>query len=599
MVQVESIKINLQIPSDEVRIVAMQPFIKLQFPKKEPIQWAPNEEDEQFNSIKRTLDIAEHTFGGKLANFILFPEYSIPGIAGVSIINDRISNGRWSNDSIIIGGVHGIAKNEYRELCDLLGANVNKLDAPDSIPANKWVNCCVIWIKDHEGLIHKWIQLKVRPAWPEMNVNFYDMFCGNIMYVFEGHYIPSKVPCKFVTFICFDWVASFAGTTVCEEFLSNFTILQNMIPTSLDWVIVVQHNSGPNHPAFLNSTNQFLTDTHSYPFIERDKSIVIHANTAVSHLPSRSGLGGYSACVFSPSAQLDCTPCRPTVCMKPSVLRNSNTLDRCKDIVFREMGECIHAFTIRVPRFIIPNATDRTYPMPIAGVYSVSESRDPRLSNGPVSASVKWTNDSLDHISKLSEEELEGCHLKSKAQTIESEIIDALRPSEDRDASNLVNFAACTYSHRKVSRDESRRHNSDIWETEETNAINHVVHSITSLGLAFTLEFNNSVLHSTIKADTDYIQIVAIQGDTHEDCRLHYDKFVPKVSPDPVLVIACDKRNLIPTKDEYMTIYEIPGEGGLTFLDYQTLITYCRNAKDSETLKHQIDEIIHRQTRII
>ena len=101
----------------------------------------------------------------------------------------------------------------------------------------------------------------------------------------------------------------------------------------------------------------------------------MHVNTAVSKLPSRTGDGGFSACVFSPSAPLDCDGCRPTVCMQPKSLRGSQNLGRCKDVVFREMGECIHVFRVRVPRFITPDATDRTYPLVNAQVHSVADYR--------------------------------------------------------------------------------------------------------------------------------------------------------------------------------------------------------------------------------
>lgn len=599
MIDVEQITVNVRMPSDEVRIVAMQPFIKLHSTTEEPFRWSDGAARVQLAAIHRTLDIAMDGFGGRSANFTLFPEYAIPGIAGAAAINDRISANEWPDESIIMGGVHGISKDEYRELCDVLTAHVSQPNAPNSLPDNQWVNCCVIWVKDREGVVQKWVQLKVRPAWPEMRVTCNDMFCGSNVYVFECKYEPSGYPCRFVTMICFDWVASVAGSTVCHELLAKLTELRTPNPTPLDWVFVLQHNPGPNHRSFLNSTYQFLTDANTHPFIERDKAIAVHANTAVSPHPARTGLGGFSACVFSPSAQLDCNSCRPTICMQTSSLRESNILERCKDVVFREMGECIHAFTVRVPRFVTPDATDRTFPLPLAHVHAVGYSNDPRLPGGPVPAAVKWVSDSLDGVNRVSATALADCPLKVQAEAIEPAIINAMRISDGHIASDYVNWAACSFSHRNESRDKSRRLNADLWGAPETEALEHVLHSLTSLGLAYGLAAGNAVLHGAMQNDEGFIQVVAIRGDTHQDCRLHYDEHIPHQGTDPVVVIARDRDNLRPTREEYLRIYETAGESGLAFLDYQTLASRCRNSPDNDTLKRHLDDFLPKRRRII
>lgn len=599
MIDVEQIIVNVRIPSNEVRIVAMQPFIRLHSATEEPFRWSNDAVDVQLAAIDRTLDIARCGFGGRSANFTLFPEYAIPGIAGASAINDRISAAAWPNESIIIAGVQGIPKDEYRDLCNVLAAHVSQSNAPSSVLDNQWVNCCVIWVKDHEGVVQTWMQPKVRPAWPEMNVTCNDMFCGTKVYVFECRYEPSGYPCRFVTLICYDWVASVAGTTVCHELLAKLTELRAPNPTALDLAFVVQHNPGPNHQSFLSSTYRFLTDANTHPFIERDKAIVVHANTAVSPHPVRTGSGGFSACVFSPSAQLDCNGCRPTVCMQPSSLRASNILGRCKDVVFREMGECIHAFTIRVPRFVTPDVTDKTCPLPLAHVHATCDSIDPRLSGGPIPAAVKWISDSLDGVARLSATALASRPLRTKAETIEPAIIDSMRLSNGHVASDSVNWAASSFSHGEVSRNENRCLNADLWGTDEAAALEHVLHSLTSLGLAYILEFKSAVLHGALQLDDGFIQVVAIRGDTYEDCRLHYDKCIPHLGADPVLVIALSPYHYVPMPEEFLRLDETAGERGLAFLDYTTLVTNCRNAADSNTLKGLLHDFLPKHRRII
>jgi len=598
VIDVERIIVNVGMPSDEVRIVAMQPFIRFHSPPEEPFQWANDAVEMQLAAIHRTLNIARDGFGGRFANFTLFPEYAIPGIAGVAAINDRISANDWSNESIIIAGVHGIHKAEYRYLCDVLSAHVSQANAPDSVPDDKWVNCCVIWVKDREGAIRIFVQPKVRPAWQEMNVSCKDMFCGSHVYVFECQYVPSGYPCRFVTMICFDWVASVAGNTVCKELLSKLNQLWTQSQPPLDWVFVVQFNTNPNHSSFLNSTYEFLTDP-TYPYVWRDKAVVVHANTAISPHPIRTGEGGFSACVFSPIAQLDCTGCRPTVCMQPSSLRGNKILQRCKDVVFREMGECIHTFTVRVPRFVTPDATDRTHPISSAHVYATCETTDPRLCGSSVPAAVKWINDSLDNIERLSEIALEGCHLKVEAEANEPAIINAICSFDGQAASNFVNRATCSFSRGSESREEARRCNADLWGADEADALKHVLHSLTSLGLAYTLDFEKVLLHGAVIYDEGFVQIVAIRGDTHQDCRLHYDKHILHQGTDPVVVITRDHDNLKPTKEEYSKIYETDSNSGLAFRDYHTLVTNCRNAADSNSLRRQLNDFLPGPRRII
>ena len=251
MIDVEQITVNVRMPSDEVRIVAMQPFVQFHSETEEPFRWSDDAVDVQLAAIRRTLDIAQDVFAGRAANFTLFPEYAIPGTAGATVIDERISSATWPNGSIIIAGVHGIPKHEYKDLCEMLTAQVNQSNAPDSVPDDQWVNCCVIWVKDLDGVLQKWVQPKVRPAWAEMNVVCRDMFCGSNVYVFECKYEPSGYPCRFVTLVCFDWVASVAGTTVRHELLAKLNELWADVPTPLHWVFVVQHNPGPNHQSFL------------------------------------------------------------------------------------------------------------------------------------------------------------------------------------------------------------------------------------------------------------------------------------------------------------------------------------------------------------
>ncbi|MEW6173347.1 MAG: hypothetical protein AB1510_09835 [Bacillota bacterium] len=596
MIDVELIPIDIIMPSDAVRIVSMQPFIHLQ--NTEPFKWLDSAANVQLNAVRRTLDLAQSGFGGGFANFTLFPEYSIPGINGAAVIEEKVASGAWPNGSVIIAGIGGLTKAEYEYLCKQLDVKVSPADAPNSVPNSQWVNCCLVWVKERDGFIRRWAQPKIRPAWREMNVSCNDMFSGSTVYVFECQYAPIAYPCRFVTFVCFDWVASPAGTAVRDEVLARLNARFGS-PKPIHWVFVIQHNQEPNHPLFLNSTCEFLTDVRNYPFVDRREAIVLHVNTASTTQPSRNGRGAFSSCVFSPRVPFDCTGCRPTVCMKPRFLRGSDILDRarCKDVVFREMGECIHLFKVRVPCFVSPGPNDRTYPLIDAQVHPTNGVTDPRLCRGPVPADVKWLNDSLDCVTSLATTALAGCPLHEEATTVQPGIISGMRALDGGTAANRVNWAACSFSYGKESRNADRQQNVDLWNQLETDALEHVIHSLTSLGLASDLDVRDSSLHGTIESDTGFIQVVAIRGETYEDCRRHYDNAIPKVTTDPVLVIARDRQNFRPITEEYSKFNET--DSGLGFLDYQTLVSSCRDAGDKDALRRCLNGFLPRNRRII
>jgi hypothetical protein len=559
MVNVELIPIDVRVPSDWVRVVAHQPFIRLKDPAREPFQWSDDAVDAQLAAIQRTLDVAQESAHTR---FVLFPEYSVPGVEGAVTIDGRIKSEDWPHESVVIAGLDGIDKGGYGSLCNRLNAVVSNENAPDIVPNNQWVNCSLTWAKQTDGKVRVWAQPKIRPSWAEANVPCRDMFCGGTLYVFECTYAATDYPCRFVTLVCFDWVAEVSGRTVCDDLLEQLNTRWKGTPSPLHWAFVIQHNEKPNHTAFLNQTSRFLTDVHQYPFVERRQAVVIHANTAASARPSRRGPRAFSACVFSPSAQLDCSGCRPTACMDPRALRGSDTLARCKDVVFREMGECIHAFSVRVPQFVGGSAADRTLPLEDAVVHGVIKVADPRLQGIAVPADSKWLNDSLDSVALVSTGALEGLPLEALAAGVEPAVIAGLRTAVGRTPSELMEWADCSMSRDRDAGNEDRSGNADLWGESEAGTLEHVVHALTSLGIAYELDVVNSTLHGRIGGDAGRIEVVAIRADSYEECRAHYDRAVPKAVNDPVLVVARDRDNLVPMARELQRIDEDSGPDG-------------------------------------
>lgn len=596
MVNVDQISLGIEMPDKELCVVAMQPYIRLNLQKGAPFKWSEDAVARQLTAIRRTLDIGREGFEGRAANFTLFPEYAIPGLDGVAIIDERISADTWPNGSIILAGVHGLPQLEYRDLCAMLKADVSQSNAPESVPGDQWVNCGVIWTKDQDGVIRRWVQPKIHPSHEEQGTR---MFTGSSIYAFRCRYTPSGSSCTFLTFLCFDWIASPAGESVWYDVLSHLNEQWKPDGASLDWTFILQHNQNPNHHIFLENTRMFLEIRSTFPSVRRDNAVVVHANTASSSSPSRSREGGFSACVFSPNAPFECRACRPTYSMQPQSLRESDILERCKDIVFRESGECIHEFTVRVPKFVNLDVTDRAYPLRFAYVHPIGDSDDPRLSGREVHASVKWVGDLLDKIERVSTNTLSACPLKQKAEEIEPEIISKMRSRDNQAASNTVSWAAALRPEDSSSDEIKRRDNADIWDSIEINALVHVLHSITALGLAYSIDIGESDLHCVMRIDERFVQVVAILGSTHEKCRRHFDEQVRYHGADPILVITCNSGNTVSTPNERKRIDEVTIGEGLSFLDYSTLINSSVKAAGSPALKRIIDDILPADPRIV
>ena len=102
---------------ERVQVVAMQPFVSLQ-----TFRWHPDHVVRQMSAIERTLELSRPGSSPVGSTFTLFPEYAIPGVDGAQAIDRSVQDSGWQNGSVVIGGVHGLDKTEYRELCESLAA---------------------------------------------------------------------------------------------------------------------------------------------------------------------------------------------------------------------------------------------------------------------------------------------------------------------------------------------------------------------------------------------------------------------------------------------------------------------------------------------
>ena len=115
MVHIETVDLTvrgLALPSDRVGMVIAQPHVSLT--ADEPFQCAPATLIQQLALITRTLDIARAAPHGALrTHFTIFPEFCIPGLAGVALVEAALRAPNWPAGTIVIGGVDGLLRPDY------------------------------------------------------------------------------------------------------------------------------------------------------------------------------------------------------------------------------------------------------------------------------------------------------------------------------------------------------------------------------------------------------------------------------------------------------------------------------------------------------
>jgi len=529
MLEVMEIPLELTFPSDWIKMVAMQPHVHLT--DTEPFRWPDGEKEKQIDGIKRTLEIAEN----KQAHFTLFPEYSIPGLDGVGAIDEIIANNDWPNNTIIIGGVDGLSKTEYQQLFQPDNTECHPNNKPDKVPNGYWVNCCVIWIKNDAGSIKKYLQPKISKAKDELLTPCHDLFLGSSVYNFIG--ILNSVDgatyeFHFFTLICFDWIYKHQGKLINQLILEEL----NKNTQMLEWIFLPQHNHKPNYSEFVGSTINFFDDSICNNVIRHDTAILF-INSATDDKPSLyiPDKYGVSSIVFHPRANILSDGCKHTACFKKGKYRN---LNNCHDIVFREMGACIHSFEVPVPRFLQRAMGSLSLPIQQAEVYPIIDGEpDPRLPGEEVPACVKWVNDKLDSIESIEESYRDT--LPNETNTSHKEVKIKLRNLPAKKQQYNIHYATASHSSNK-----NDWTNADAWDSQEGNALQHLLYTATIMNIPdreFDLE--TSELHARTVIDGKIYEVVAIMGHRHEDCKTHFDDSCNVKINHPILIVSRNADN--------------------------------------------------------
>ncbi len=240
MIEVKEIPLNITFPDTGLGMVIMQPFVELCDDKS--FHWHDDKKENQINRIMRTLEIAKRAeHGCDRTHFTFFPEYAIPGMDGVQRIQDFLENEEWKDNTIVVGGVDGLSKNQYTKLCNADRTFFNVENAPGELRESQWVNCCVIWVK-HGGCVERYIQPKLVRAKREELRQANQMWVGKAVYVFRPNISihDTPLPFRFLVLICKDWIGNIGGTSALECVLSNFWEQRDDEPVDIHMCAVIK-----------------------------------------------------------------------------------------------------------------------------------------------------------------------------------------------------------------------------------------------------------------------------------------------------------------------------------------------------------------------
>ena len=592
MVHIDTVDLssrNVTLPNDRVGMVVAQPYVTLS--DVEPFQASGAAKTNQLEVVRNTLEVARAApHGEEKTHFTIFPEYTIPGIEGIQLVQDALEGNDWPVGTIVIGGTDALTKAQFSALCATPETHFDSANnALDRIAEEAWINCKITWIKTGDGRVQRWLQPKLSPAWAELNVQCQQMFCGSSVYMFRGSFADGT-QYRFCSLVCFDWIASVGGKKVWQWILESLhnQATQAGADFALSWFFVVQSNPKPSHDTFLSEVGRFFDQT-VLRGARRDRACLIFANCA-----GHSGLGraetfGHTSLIFPPQTLFADPNCSPTFSSGGVRFRASTLLSGYHDILFRERGACIHSFVQINPSSLPPGPAGRTIALHNAAVFPLNGSVDRRAPSAPVPASIKWLNDELDGIRKLSSA-YPTVPLANDVEATHRQNVMALRQVSPQAATDAI----------KLATQQSTAKHPDEWSDVESEALENLVNTlnIISLGSPPPAVAADSV-HATVTLSDHAVDLVAIRGLSHEDCLEHVRDLVPKPGR-PMLIVSRDRDNIPWTKREGSILQTETSqlgqerritdpESGLFHLGYQNILELFRTTSTAADMPGAIN----------
>lgn len=557
MIEIEEIQLDgLVLPSSRIGMVIAQPFIEIDV-ASEPYKWVQSREEHQLNVIKRTLEIAKACdHGCEKTHFTVFPEYSIPGLEGIALIEETINKSEWKTGTVVIAGIDGLTEDQFQSLCTGNNTFVQQCNRVTAAQ-DRWINCCITWVKYSNQSIRRWIQLKLSPAWPERNIEHRFMKQGKGIFLFKSKF-DNEVECLFFSLICFDWIGRINSEIGIEAILQSLnSYYQSGSPRKIHFIFLLQYNDKPNHRDFLGMANWFFERRDHSVLVDRADSVIVYANSANTSNPGKySQLYGFSSIISAPEAPYDNEACPPTYAVKTKKLRGNEILRRPIDALFRENAACIHSVVMRIPQFVGRGPSDRCLPIEFASVHSTDGSvvDDPRLPGNPVPAIVKWVNDALDTLPHVLQHD-PSHPLRSKMEQVHDSLVKEVRWMSSIRLQQYVIIASAGSS---VKRNSSKwikaKPNVDLWDTTELSCLETILHALTILRSCRRLDILTTSAHGMLTIGNKFVDVMIVRDTSHEDAYKHCLEVFRSSGQRYLMLITRDDRNSYPVRGSILDV---------------------------------------------
>ena len=597
MIHVEEIDLELTFPQDGIGVVCMQPYIELS--NTEPYHCLTKNKPAQLDRIRRTLEIAKRSpHGCDQTHLTIIPEYSVPSLDGVALIQEIVEQADWPGNSLLVAGVDGLDYQSFSHLCCLGSTHIHRENNPARMDTNKWINCCVVWKKGAAGNPLRWVQPKLSAAWPEKQITHSEMQCGKAIYIFRGKF-SSGVPWRLIPLICFDWVGRIGSDAGVKAILSAINEHWESFgrKEEITLLLILQRNAEPNHPDFLENSWNYFNLRRDYPFVGRDDGITIFANNAGGPTPGRYKQYGNSGLIYSPNAPYMIDGCPPTFSVNTKKLRNSKNLRRCKEALFRESGASIHTFRLLFPASANLGPGEKSWPIEKACVFPLEEpNNDPRTPGGVVPASVKWINDELDKATHFLASR--SWHpLRQRIEEAHSQIASSFRIQSHK---RLGRFIELGTVHDKPP---GHGYTVDDWHEPEQRTFKRTLHLLSILNLVASVDIDRSPAHATITFGANVIDVLMGTGSSHHSCLKYCLGKFTLTENRLTVIITDDDETPLSDKEKTVSFLDVPVDtldGGkiedpntrLHHIGYKNILNCFINSKTVDEMENGVLSLI-------
>jgi hypothetical protein len=278
---------------------------------------------------------------------VVMPECSMPRTF-FQQLDTEIRGGTWPNNSIVITGVEPVS---MADLSSLLAQSNNPEESKIVIAGTStFANICSVWIKNDQGEVRNFIQLKQRPSKEEQAIQ--GLYQGDFILLFRTDVLSLAV------LICIDCI----GIGIDQLVAAMTAGIPDGMSRDLNALFVIQHNDQPEHTEFISFAEKLLSIR---PKLRTDQvSSVAFVNSASPEhgRAPQENYGRSAIYYFRRGNWQGCSEDGPLE-LVPHTFAFEKRLNTLVRVRFREDGPSVNKFTFIIPSSVGPASGEPKYPL--------------------------------------------------------------------------------------------------------------------------------------------------------------------------------------------------------------------------------------------